>query len=161
MRRSRVLAALLLLGCLSFGAASCADDPDDSAVASADGGDEGAGDEEGADDPEIPVPTELEDFTGQTEVTVTVVDNAFEQRYIQVDPGTTVTWVNEGTNNHNVISAIEGAFAPSEAGEMPGNEDPPTEVTFTFDEAGEFPYYCSLHGTATAGQTGFVLVGDA
>lgn len=161
MRPSRVLAALLLLGCLSLVFTSCAADPDDSEVASGDGASEGGGDDGGADDPEIPVPTNLEDFTGQSDVTVTVVDNAFEQRYIQVDPGTTITWVNEGTNNHNVISAIEGAFAPSEGGEMPGNEDPPTEVTFTFDEAGEFPYYCSLHGTATAGQTGFILVGDA
>lgn len=142
------LAALLLI------VPGCAEDPDDS-VPSADG------DTTAAAGPDITVPAELEDFTGETEVTVIVVDNAFEQRNIQVDPGTTITWVNEGTNNHNVNPASEGLFEVSEGGEMPGNEDPPTEVTATFEAAGEFPYYCSLHGTATVGQTGFVLVGDA
>lgn len=143
------LAALLLT------VPGCAEDPDDS-VASADGVDTTV-----APGPDITVPAELEDFTGQTEVTVVVEDNVFEQRNIQVDPGTTITWVNEGTNNHNVTPATEGLFEVSGGGEMPGNEDPPTEVTATFDAAGAFPYYCSLHGTATVGQTGFVLVGDA
>jgi len=160
MRPSRLAVTLLALASLSMGVVACADDPDDSVASGSESGAETESSTE-AEAPEIPVPSNLEDFTGQSEVTVTVIDNAFEQRFIQVDPGTTVTWVNEGTNNHNVIPAVEGSFEPTDGGEMPGNEDPPTQVTFTFDEAGEYPYYCSLHGTATAGQTGFVLVGDA
>jgi plastocyanin len=159
MPSPRALLVLAALAVLPLGAGACSgDDASSDGAASSDDADNAATDDTAA---EITVPAELEDFTGHSEVTVTVVDNAFEQRYIRVDPGTTVTWVNEGTNNHNVIPSVEGAFAPSEDGELPGHQDPPTEVTVTFGDPGEFPYYCSLHGTPTAGQNGFVLVGDA
>jgi plastocyanin len=127
---------------------ACGADPDDSVAAP--GGD-GATVPEG---PTIEVPAELEDLTGQDEVAVTVVDNAFEPRNIRISAGSTVTWTNEGINSHNATPAVDGAFEA-----VTGEELVPGEpVERTFDEPGEYPYYCSFHGTATVGQTGFILV---
>jgi plastocyanin len=138
------LVAALVLG-------ACGADPDDSVAADRGGGDGGTPTEA---PPDITVPAELEDLTGQDEVTITVVDNAFEPRNVRISAGTTVTWVNEGMNNHNVTPAIDGAFEAVTGEELVPDALPAR----TFDEAGEYPYYCSFHGTATVGQTGFLLV---
>ncbi len=102
----------------------------------------------------IDIPDNALDFTGQTEVVVTVQDNRFEQRIIVIAPGTKVTWLNEGIQPHNVKPAIEGAFAPIETGEL----DPDATAARTFAEAGDYPYFCSLHGTPRRGQTGRIIV---
>jgi plastocyanin len=77
---------------------------------------------------------------------VSVEDNVFTPVSAQVDPGTTVTWTWAGDNQHNVVGdgfsselLREGTF------------------TYTFDQPGEFPYRCTLHG----GMRGVVVVGDA
>ena len=36
--------------------------------------------------------------------------------------------------------------------------DPGDEGAVTFDEVGDFPYYCSLHGTPTKGMIGGIRV---
>jgi plastocyanin len=103
---------------------------------------------------EIEIPENALDFSGQTEVTVEVQDNSFTQRIIVIDPGTTVTWTNEGIQPHNVKPAIEGAFVPIGTGEL----DPGVSDSRTFDDAGDYPYFCSLHGTPRNGQTGRIIV---
>jgi plastocyanin len=74
----------------------------------------------------------------------------FEPADIEVEAGTTVTWVNEDIVNHTVTSGP--------AGDPDGMFDEPLQsdgddVTVTFDEAGTFAYYCDLHrsmiGTVT------------
>lgn len=92
--------------------------------------------------------------TGESEVTVDAVDNNFKPKYIEISKGTTVNFVNEGRNIHNVLSVAEGAFAPIDADDF----DPDDEGNITFDEVGEFPYYCSLHGTKTKGMIGGIRV---
>lgn len=74
---------------------------------------------------------------------VTVEDNRFGPRVVQVNRGTTVTWTWMGDRDHNVVGEgfqsdlqSEGAF------------------THTFDTMGSFRYLCTLHG----GMTGAVIV---
>lgn len=90
--------------------------------------------------------------------TVEALDNVFgeeEPHEIRIEPGETVTWVNRGRNDHNIISVDGAPFGVGEAEFGP-------EATYeaTFDEAGAFQYYCSLHGNQSDGMVGTVLVGD-
>ncbi len=97
---------------------------------------------------------DIKDETGESEVTVDSRDNVFKPKYIEVTAGTTVTFDNVGRNVHNVLPVEEGAFTPIEADEF----DPGDVGTITFDEVGDYPYYCSLHGTKTKGMIGGVRV---
>lgn len=89
---------------------------------------------------------------GTRAVTVEAVDNKFEPAYVTVSTGTTVTFDNTGHNRHNVISVEDGfesITSPFTGGES---------HKVTFDAAGDYPYYCSLHGTAARGMAGAIRV---
>ena len=109
-----------------------------------------------ADQPEPGPREDAVDLTGQAEVTVIVGDNKYTERTILVSPGTDVIWVNEGLNRHNVLASVPGSFEDVETEEL----DDGGSATRTFDAAGEFAYYCSIHGTVDAGQRGWVYVAD-
>jgi plastocyanin len=137
MRTRSIMIALLLL------------------VAAACGSDEAAS-PSGSTTPEGPDLSEAEfvDETASTEVEVDAIDNSFKPEYVEVKAGTAVTFRNDGRNDHNVLPVVEGAFE-----EVPADEfDPGAEATITFDEVGDVPYYCSLHGTKTKGMVGAVRV---
>lgn len=78
-------------------------------------------------------------------------DNFFEPKVLEVSVGTTVCWENTGRIHHNVV--------PDE-GDLFGTKriDPDNVYRFTFEEAGEYPYYCSFHGAPGTGQYGTVTV---
>ncbi len=123
------------------------------------GDDSSSGDGNGADE----AATEAVDLmdqgnmkteTGESEVTIDAVDNNFKPKYVEISKGTTVKFVNEGRNVHNVLPVTEGEFQQIEADDF----DPGDEGTVTFDEVGDFPYYCSLHGTKTKGMIGGIRV---
>ena len=103
-----------------------------------------------------PAADKIVDLRGQTSVEIIVKDNTFETRRFRVDPGTQITFINRGFNNHNVIASAAGAFP---------NIDLPTPSTgpvgLILDAPGDYPFFCSLHGTALNGQTGYVIVGDS
>jgi len=92
--------------------------------------------------------------TSEEFVSVSVRDNVFEAKTINVTPGTVVRWVNDGRNRHNV--------KPDEGLEF-GSRNLVTgqSYAFQFDEPGTYGYYCSLHGSPGKGQFGTVVVGDA
>jgi plastocyanin len=94
------------------------------------------------------------DETASTAVDVEVRDNTFHAPYIEVKVGTTVTFTNKGKNKHDVYPVEDGAFTPIEVDEL----DPGEAGTVTFDEAGDVPYYCTLHGTTTKGMIGAIRV---
>ncbi|HNG24622.1 MAG TPA: plastocyanin/azurin family copper-binding protein, partial [Microthrixaceae bacterium] len=56
--------------------------------------------------------------------------------------------------SHNVLPDEEGDFKEVQVDEL----DPGMKASRTFDEVGEFGYYCSLHGTATKGMFGAIKV---
>ncbi|HEX2031975.1 MAG TPA: plastocyanin/azurin family copper-binding protein [Actinomycetota bacterium] len=72
----------------------------------------------------------------------------FEPPVIAVEPGTTVTWVNEDDFPHNV-HLLDGSDVTED---LPIGET----ATITFDEPGEVPYECSLHPQQMQGK---VMVG--
>ncbi len=74
---------------------------------------------------------------------------------VRIEAGETVEWVNNGRNDHNIISTGAAAFGVGEAEFRPGDT-----YEATFEDEGAFAYYCSLHGNTTDGMVGTVLVGD-
>ena len=93
-------------------------------------------------------------LTGTAKPEVDALDNVFKAKFIEVKAGATVTFRNDGRNTHNVVPVEEIEFTGVEASAF----EPGAEVAITFDEPGEFPYYCSLHGTTTKGMTGAIRV---
>jgi len=76
---------------------------------------------------------------------VTVSDNKFEPKTVEVGVGDTVTWKFEGNSAHNVTFDDEAS-------------DLTKDGTYerTFDEAGTFDYVCTVH----PGMGGKVKVSD-
>ena len=93
----------------------------------------------------------FENERGKRSVTVEAVDNNFVPHYITVSKGTTVTFINKGHNRHNVIW-VGDTFKASAL------LDPDDSVKVTLEEAGDYAYYCSLHGTPTSRMTGGIRV---
>ncbi len=85
-------------------------------------------------------------------VTVHIRDNVFAPTSLNIAPGTTVRWVNDGRNTHNVTPASGKAYGS-------GNLKPGKSYVRTFEDAGAFAYYCTLHGTPTKGQHARLAVG--
>lgn len=80
------------------------------------------------------------------EVMVSMQNFVFVEDRIEVSVGTTVTWTNADVTRHTVTSGADdtadGAF---------DSDDIEAGGTFsqTFDEAGEFAYFCDIHPTMT------------
>lgn len=71
---------------------------------------------------------------------------AFEPLEITVAVGTTVTWTNNDITNHTVTSGMSDGDAVSPDGVFNSGFFVPGETfSYTFTEAGEFPYYCLPH----------------
>jgi plastocyanin len=92
--------------------------------------------------------------TSRSDVEVGALDNQFTPPYIEVKRGTTVTFVNEGRNPHNVLPAEDGALTPIETDAF----QPDSTATVNFDIVGDYPFYCSLHGAPGKGMAGAVRV---
>ena len=84
---------------------------------------------------------------------VGVLDNTFRAEQVTVAAGTEVVWENGGRNDHNVLP-VEGDDWGVEADDFaPGDA-----YRHRFTEPGTYAYYCSLHGTTTAGMVGTIVV---
>ncbi len=86
-------------------------------------------------------------------IAVRALDNRFEAKEITITAGSTVTWTNDGANLHDVVPA-EG----TDFGVKPIDFKPGATYSTTFATPGTYAYYCSLHGSATKGMTGTVVV---
>ena len=90
-------------------------------------------------------------------VDVTALDNSWNPDSVTITPGSTVKWTNKGKLDHNIIpNGGDTKFGVDTANFGPGKTH-----EFTFAKAGEYKYYCSLHGTADAGMVGKIVVTDA
>jgi plastocyanin len=74
------------------------------------------------------------------QVTIEIVDFAFDQPELEIPVGTTVTWVNNGQAPHTVTGPF-GDSGVIQAGDS---------FSFTFGEAGTFDYVCQFHPDMTA-----------
>lgn len=78
---------------------------------------------------------------------VSIGDNFFSPSNLIVTAGSTVTWTNNGNNQHQPVS---GSGTPSglfESGVLNHGDT----FSFRFTEAGTFPYYCKIHGAYMSG----------
>ena len=66
----------------------------------------------------------------------------------KIQPGTWVTWSNDGQDAHTV-TAVDGSFDS-------GNLDPSEGYAWYFDQPGTFKYVCALHPW----MAGTIIVGD-
>ena len=71
------------------------------------------------------------------EISVEIVDFAFQPATLTVPAGTTVTWTNAGSAPHTV-TADDGSF---DSGQL----DSGATFQQTFDTAGTFSYFCAIH----------------
>jgi plastocyanin len=94
-----------------------------------------------------PAEAQAERGVGQVD-TVVISNDRFQPATIRVEPGTTVTWVNQDDEPHNVV-AEDGSW---ESPVLQKGE----EFSHAFSEGGSARYICSLHPW----MTGVVLVGD-
>jgi plastocyanin len=82
---------------------------------------------------------------------VDVRDSFFDPDGIQVGPGAVVTFTWQGNESHNVTWVDAGLTSS------------PTQIQGTHEvtmpgSAGDFGYYCTIHGTPTSGMHGRVVV---
>jgi len=91
---------------------------------------------------------------------VSIVDDAFEPLHINITTGTTVTWayVSTGHEIHTVTSPY--GTNQTQAGTPlinSGQLSPGRSFSYTFDQAGYYPYQCQVHPTIPA-MNGWVMV---
>jgi len=90
--------------------------------------------------------------TSQNQTTgnsVTIQNMAFNPSTLNVKVGTTVTWINNDTTTHDVVSD-SGLFNS-------GNLTNGMSYNYTFNQTGSFPYHCSIHPS----MTGTVVVSNS
>ena len=86
-------------------------------------------------------------------VRIAALDDFFKGEVVRVPVGTKVEWRNLGRNPHTV-TADDATFDS-------GNMENGDEFSWTFEEAGVYPYYCKYHGAAGGvGMAGIIVVGD-
>lgn len=95
-----------------------------------------------------------------TEADVTVLDDSFDAENIQITPGSTVTWTNQGQAAHDVVPVEDNA----PWGVDLANLGPGMSYEYTFDEAGIYRYVCTAHpnmiGQVVVGETADVEAAD-
>lgn len=142
------------------GSASAREDGDESGRQSAYGNGNGIGAflNEKAQFKDDPVwSSGIADMTGQSEVEIVVgaltsvdipiptvpeeLPVAFAPKAVSVSPGTDVTWT-WGPGIHHSVTSLEGTGESFEAHGEPGDT-----FAHTFEELGNFLYYCHPHGT--------------
>jgi plastocyanin len=74
-------------------------------------------------------------------VEITIDNFAFARRQVTVERGTTVTWLNRDDMPHTVVS--------NDKSFQSGPLDTGDRFSHTFDTAGTFAYFCSLHPRMT------------
>jgi plastocyanin len=143
MKRATVW--LLGLVLVAAGTAAACGGDDDSAA-----GDGGLSTSDGSSDASVPEDVVVIDTNPAA---VTALDNSFRPENIEVAAGTEVVWTNKGRNEHNILH-VEG----DDWGVDVDDFQPGAAYSHTFDEAGVYGYYCSIHGTTSAGMIGTIVV---
>ena len=100
------------------------------------------------------------DSVSGDEVVVDMFDNRYEFTEVNVTIGGTVTFVGAGRNPHNAVAA-DGSWSTEDVfGSLEQLEG--DEAALTFDEEGEYPFFCTFHGNADGdGMAGTLVVAPA
>ena len=92
-----------------------------------------------------------------TDVTVRMFDSRYEYTEIRIPVGGSVNWVGAGRNAHN-SRAADGSWSTEE---VFGNLDQfeGAEALITYEEPGEYVFFCTYHGNADGeGMAGTLIV---
>lgn len=87
-------------------------------------------------------------------VEVLTLDNNFRPEELEIVAGTAVRWDNGGRNDHNIVPVDDTQDWGVDIAEF----TPGDVYEHVFTTPGTYAYYCTLHGTATAGMVGTVVV---
>lgn len=90
---------------------------------------------------------EIRNATGQAEVTVEAGDNFFNPTVLTISKGTKVTWKNIGNIDHTVTSSEGSPKSGLDSGTLKAGET----YSFTFDEVGDYNYFCEFHAAKMKG----------
>jgi plastocyanin len=74
----------------------------------------------------------------------------------EVAAGTEIVFTNNGRNPHNVVP--EGDPKATTWGVLEAAFDPTDTYSQVFDRPGTYVYYCTIHGSVTAGMVGTITV---
>ncbi len=90
-----------------------------------------------------PTPQETDQVTSNevTAVDATIQNFDFQPNELRVKKGTTVTWTNQDSASHNVVSD-DSSPAGGPNGPLIGKGQ---KYSFTFNNVGTFNYHCSPH----------------
>ena len=134
---TRRLITLLAMAVLAALLAACGDD--DSTAAGEDTvtpATAASGDDEQQDS---------DDGGGGDAAAVEIVDFSFDPERIEVSTGSTVTWTNEDGVAHTVTAGRPGDAQDTFDRSLEGGGS----AEIAFEEAGTFPYFCSIHPRMT------------
>lgn len=92
---------------------------------------------------------------GVTE-SVLALDNNFLPQTLSVAAGTEVVFENKGRNDHDVIPV--GDLEALTWGVQPEGFAPKGIYSHVFARPGTYAYFCTIHGTPTAGMVGTIVV---
>lgn len=99
-----------------------------------------------------------ESIEGQ-DVVVAMYDNRFEYTEIRVPVGGSVNWVGAGQNPHNAVAGDESWSTETVFGSLEQMEG--DEARLTYDQPGEYVFFCTFHGNAEGdGMAGVLIVGE-
>ncbi|MGC2239358.1 MAG: plastocyanin/azurin family copper-binding protein [Acidimicrobiia bacterium] len=90
-------------------------------------------------------------------VTVKMFDNRFEYTEVRIPVGGTVTFVGAGRSPHNA-NAADGSWSTEDVfGSL--NQLEGDSAKLTFDEPGQYVFFCTFHGNAQGeGMAGKLIV---
>lgn len=100
---------------------------------------------------------------------VSIVNNAFEPAEIVIAEGDTVTWTVTAASGapHTVTSAAAGGAEQGATFDSQTDDPNLTKLkdvdgtfSFTFDEAGTYPYLCTVHPTEMTGTVEVAAAGE-
>ncbi len=126
----RKLLVLFVIAVVAFGAVACSEDDPTLGV---DATDDATEDISAEGSPGVPLGEDTIDAQ------VTIVDFAYEPNEFTATAGEPVKWLNTGDQPHTV-TFDDDAIVDSDNLESGG------EFSATFEDAGEFTYFCTIHG---------------
>ncbi len=81
----------------------------------------------------------------------------FDPKFLQIQPGDRVTWINEADEEHNVMTFPDGYPRGAESFQSPIMTAAGEQWSHTFDVQGTYEYHCLPH--LPMGMHGLIIVG--
>lgn len=94
------------------------------------------------------------------DVTVQMFDNRYQYTEVRIPVGGSINWLGAGRSPHNAV-AVDGSWSTEDVfGSLEQLEG--DSAVLTYDQRGEYPFFCSFHGNANGdGMAGVLIVGES